>query len=170
MSKQSHQQKKTQYRKVENLLIIISSHKESKYYVCKIIYLSNAGVVDELRCNLTNNIIEHVFPVTHGSSLDVICFVRSSKLVKYSSSLQSNWKKLNVTRFLKSFQIYLQESKERIKDFKAKIVLKDDTIPKFMKLDSFIPNEVPIYRTKQDWSHKMSTECHGVFLRIDKLL
>ncbi|XP_039303912.1 uncharacterized protein K02A2.6-like [Solenopsis invicta] len=93
--------------------------------------------IGELNCKVkyNNETIEHVFPVTHGSSLFGRDLLRKIKIDWADIAAQCNKIQENLTLegILKEFSDIFEEPRGRIKKFKAKIVLKDDATPKFMK-------------------------------------
>lgn len=103
-------------------------------------------VMGELKCkvNYNNENVEHIFLVTHGSSLFGRDLIHEVKVNWSDIAAQCNKVKENLTLqdILKEFSDVFSEPKGRIKNFKAKIVLKEDATPQFMK-----SREVWSYRT-----------------------
>lgn len=122
--------------------------------------------VGELKCNLTyeNETIEHSFPVTRGSSLFGRDLLRKVKVNWADIAAQCNSieKQLTLPDILQEFPDIFGQPKGHIKKFKAKIVLKDDAKPKFMK-----PRPIP-YAVQEKVDNELDLmEEAGVIEKVD---
>lgn len=122
--------------------------------------------IGELHCkvNYKNEIIEHTIPITHGSSLFGRDLIRKIKIDWSDIAAQCNKVEENLTlkNILEEFSDIFNEPKGRIKNFKAKIILKDEAIPKFMK-----PRPIP-YAIQEKVNQELDLmEKSGVIKRIN---
>lgn len=129
--------------------------------------------IGELLCNIDypylNQSIQHSIPVSKGTSLFGRDLVRKLKLDWKSIASQCNKVKTNseevslsIESLLHEYEDIFSEPKGHIKGFKAKILLKDDATPKFLKA-----RPIPYALLPKVDKELIEMESLGVIERID---